>query len=272
MRPLRWSGVFPPLLALFFLICEQARAADGAATIAKIPAGSFLPLFGAQPKPGANQEANLLPIDVFALDVSPVSESQFYSFVKAHPEWSKENALPLYVDGSYLKHWKKGRPETTRSTHPIVHVSWFAATAFCESRGGRLPSTLEWEYVAAANEKKPDARSEPEFNQAILRWYEKPTRGALPGKTGLKPKNFFGVSDLHGLVWEWTSDFNSSFISSDSRTEGSGASSNLVCGGGAEGASNREEYASFMRYALRGSLSPRSSLHTLGFRCAYDKK
>ncbi|HEU4431586.1 MAG TPA: formylglycine-generating enzyme family protein, partial [Myxococcota bacterium] len=42
------------------------------------------------------------------------------------------------------------------------------------------------------------------------------------------------------------------------------------CGSGSEGASDPEDYATFMRFAFRESLEPSYALHHLGFRCAQD--
>ena len=75
------------------------------------------------------------------------------------------------------------------------------------------------------------------------------------------------MGDLHGLVWEWTSDFNSVLISGESRKDVD-KDSNLFCGSAAVGASDLMNYAAFMRYAIRGSLKARYNMSNLGFRCA----
>jgi formylglycine-generating enzyme required for sulfatase activity len=81
----------------------------------------------------------------------------------------------------------------------------------------------------------------------------------------------YGVEALHGLVWEWTDDFNALFVTGDNREDGE-KNSKFMCGSGATGSARREDYAAFMRYALRSSLTPRTGLINLGFRCAYSPK
>ena len=86
---------------------------------------------------------------------------------------------------------------------------------------------------------------------------------------GVSAPNYFGIYDLHGLIWEWVADFNSVFVSGDNR-EDSDSKNDLFCGDGAVSATDRANYAAFMRYALRNSLRGSYSTQNLGFRCAYD--
>jgi len=81
--------------------------------------------------------------------------------------------------------------------------------------------------------------------------------------------NFWGIRDLHGLVWEWVLDYNSTLVSGDSRS-GKSADRLPFCGTGAFTAGDNEDYASFMRLAFRSSLEGRYTTRALGFRCAGD--
>ena len=127
----------------------------------------------------------------------------------------------------------------------------------------------EWEYVAMANEKLPDARTLKSYNEYILSWYEKPK--TFNNEIGSTFKNYWGVYDLHGLVWEWTLDFNSVLVSGESRKDVDN-DSDLFCGSAAIGATDLMNYAAFMRYAIRGSVKARYTMKNLGFRCVKDKK
>lgn len=222
-----------------------------------IPQGRFAPLYGIE-----KDQKDFL-IKSFRLDIYPVTVKSFREFLKEHPEWSKEKIAPLYADKNYLAIKKEV------SESPAVNVSWFVVNAFCESKKGRLPSTLEWEYVAAANETLKDATKFEPFVDKILGWYSRPENEDEIKVVGHDSANIYGIHNLHGLIWEWTSDFNSVIMASDNRDDGD-KQKGLYCGAGSIGSRSKEDYAAFVRYSLRSSLSANYTLTNLGFRCAYD--
>jgi len=144
-------------------------------------------------------------------------------------------------------------------------VSWFAAQAFCEDERGRLPTWLEWEFVAAADATHADARADPAWRARILDWYARKTDAGREPVGGAP--DFYGVRDMHGLIWEWVDDFDSLLVDADSRVQGD-AEKLRFCGAGAITMKDREEYAILMRIALLTSLSASGSTANLGFRCA----
>src|SRR4029077_8665004 len=147
------------------------------------------------------------------------------------------------------------------------NVSWFAAQAYCEGEGGRLPSWSEWEYVAAADATRRDARDDPVWLARILGWYARPANVALPWVGG--PANVYGVRDVHGVVWEWVDDFNALLVDGDSRS-GDDPDKLKFCGAGAINLQERENYAVLMRVALLSSLRASDSTGSLGFRCVQE--
>jgi sulfatase modifying factor 1 len=244
---------------------EPPRPADRAKAAAPIPAGRFAPLFGLD----AGQAS--LPVRSFRMDRTPVTGEEFAEFVRKHPEWRADRVPRAYADAKYLSGWTGSKPPVRLRKAPAVQVSWFAASAFCSAAGGRLPTVLEWEYVAAASERKADASRDPEFAARILQWYSRPSSGAATRRVGQGYPNFHGVHDLHALVWEWTDDFNSVFVNGDNRQDGD-KSAAMVCGSGSVSASDRANYAAFMRYAMRSSLSASFAQPNLGFRCVYQEE
>jgi len=218
------------------------------------------------PTPGEVEIA----VPAFLLDVVPVTNGDFLAFERSNPAWARDTVSRLFAETGYLRHWQ-GSTELgagAPADHPVVHVSWFAARAYCAWRGKRLPTTDEWELAAAASETSPDGASDPAFTQRILSWYAQ--AGALPKRrTGLGPANYWGIRDLHGLQWEWTSDFNSQLVSGDSRENG-GADTLQFCGAGALRAGDKNDYAAFMRIAFRASLKGPYVTGNLGCRCALD--
>lgn len=228
-----------------------------------IKEGSFVPLYGSVSKK---------PVDIkhFFIDVYPVTNSEYLNFIKKNPAFSKSKIKGIFADKSYLSYWKNDFDyANANSKSPVASVSWFAAKKYCECQGKRLPTMDEWEYVAMADEKNTDARKKTEFNKYILSWYEKPK--AYENPVGSTFKNYWGVYDMHGLVWEWTGDFNSIFLSGESRKDKS-SDKDLFCGAASVNAADLMDYAAFMRYAFRGSLKAQYSTRNLGFRCASTNK
>ena len=229
-----------------------------------LPAGHYRPLYAA---PGAHR----VGVAAFALAREPVTTGEFLGFVERHPEWRRDRVRRVYADAGYLADWPTatdaGSPDVRR--RPATQVSWFAARAYCASLGKRLPTVDEWEYAAAASERVADATRDPGFRARLLALY-----AGVGKRTGADTRGFenaYGVRALHGVVWEWTLDFNSVVLDDDSRATGSGADArdrHLYCASAALGATDPSNYPAFLRHAVRAGLGARSSTSAVGFRCA----
>lgn len=230
-----------------------------ATSMATVPAGTYLPLYS--PATAA------VEVDGFRLDRHPVTRAQYAQFVRSNPEWRRSRVKPVFADQRYLRDWNDDLQFPGDSAAPVTGVSWFAARSYCGSIGRRLPTVDEWELVARADENRPDAMSDPAHKRRVL---ELTTRRPDPlAPVGSTFTNVYGVSDLHGLVWEWVREFNTVTVGTDSRGT-SQRDAQLYCAAGAEGATDSENYAAFLRYAFRASLEGRSTSASLGFRCAAD--
>ena len=199
-----------------------------------IPAGSYTPLYAGDAK------ATVVRVGAFALDRLPVTREAFTAFTRSHPEWRSTGGID--VDGR----------------HPVVDVSWRAAKAYCEASGKRLPTTAEWERVASVN------------TGDVLAQYAARNAATL-AEVGKSRPNALGVANLHDLIWEWTLDFDGARTSHSEHGHAVAShspSAHVSCASAAIGASSTTDYAAFLRAALRATLTPTTTLRTLGFRCA----
>lgn len=256
------SGSLQVVLSLLaLLLCEAALASAIDFAPAPIPAGDFDSVL--PPSPTTKR----VHVDAFELDRTPVTNAQFARFVRKDPSWQRDRVARLFADEQYLRHWPSAQaPLPADANKPVVHVSWFAASAYCESRGARLATWHEWEYAAAASATERDARDDPMWRQEILTWYSQSARGGL-AHVGRTPANVYGVHDLHGLVWEWIDDLPSLLVANDSREQGD-PDDMRFCGAAAVSMEQKENYAMLMRIAMLSSMKASYTSSTMGFRCA----
>ena len=241
---------------------DAKAPAPKAGDMVKVAAGEHVPVYPPSP------EEAVIPMKAFELDRLPVTNRDYLAFVTKHPKWRRGRVPGLLADHRYLEHWK-GPLEIGAEADPdapVTRVSWFAAKAYCEAQGKRLPTENEWEYAAAASATSPNGRSDPAFTARLLEWYSKPTPKVFP-KVARGEPNYWGLHDMHGLVWEWVLDFGSTMVSSDSREDGD-PDKMRFCGASAINAGDKDDYAAFMRYAFRSSLQGPYTVGNLGFRCA----
>ncbi len=229
----------------------------------KIQGGTYKAFIG-------KDSGRIVKVHTFYLDDSPVTNREYFEFLKANPQWTRSKVVRLYADSNYLKHWKSDYeiPEGISPDAPVTNISWFAAEAYAKSTGKRLPDIDEWEYAALADQKTTNASKDPAFTDYILKAYQKKDKNKQPIKQ--EPPNYYGIYNMYGMVWEWTYDFNSVMMSGESRKDNT-VNDNLFCAGAAVTSSDLRNYAAFIRYALRGSIKANYCLNNLGFRCAKNK-
>lgn len=252
-----------------------ATAAEGASrsgpveSYASVPGGEFRSVL---PEGAAGAASH---IESFALQRIPVTNGDYLDFVRTHPEWQRGQVPATLADTRYLQHWYRPLEPGPQAgaDQPVTHVSWFAARAYCESRQARLPTWIEWEIAAAADEHVADARHDPVWRQTILAALGRSPGAPLPA-VGLKPRNLYGIHDLHGVVWEWVEDFDTLFTPrGHSEHEHAGMAMSpgdtaMSCGAAALSVSDPENYPMILRLAVLSSLNRNSITADLGFRCA----
>jgi formylglycine-generating enzyme required for sulfatase activity len=203
------------------------------------------------------------------LDERPVTVGEFLAFVADAPEWRRGAAPAALVGSDYLFRWAAVLDPGTdiRPDQPVTEVPWFAARAYCSWAGERLPTTAEWEYAAQASADRRDASRDPAFNREVLALYAARASAEHLPAVGTTDRNAFGVRDLHGLVWEWTADFNNQTLTGGGR-EDRGLDRQRFCAAGSLGVADLTNYAGFLRWSYRASLVGSTSAQQLGFRCA----
>ena len=168
-----------------------------------IPAGTFAMGSNDEDADPDEQPVHTVHLDAFYMDTYEVTNAQFKAFVDANPQWGKDRIADGFHDGDYLDDWDGNNYPSGKAEHPVFWVSWYAAMAYAEWAGKRLPTEAEWEYAARgglSGKKYPGGDDEPTPADANYDWNEDTT------PVGQYPANGYGLYDMAGNVFEWCLD------------------------------------------------------------------
>jgi formylglycine-generating enzyme required for sulfatase activity len=172
----------------------------------RIPAGEFwmgADLAGDEVDAYLGQPRHQVHLTEFWISRTPVTQSHYQIYV----EETRVGAPDL---------WEGGKPLPGREQHPVVSVSWEDARRYCdwltETRGRvyRLPTEAEWEKAA----RGPDGRAFPwgdTWDSSFCNTAESGLEETTPVGSYPRGASPYGVLDLAGNVWEWTSSVRADY-------------------------------------------------------------
>ena len=171
--------------------------------VALIPAGEFQ--MGGSDSDAESDEhpVHTVYVDAFYIDKYEVTNAQYKKFVDANPQWQKDNIPRNLHNGKYLRFWRGNTYHPSKESHPVVYVSWYAAMAYAQWAGKRLPTEAEWENAARGGVVGV------KYPWGDLIDSTKANYGREVGKTrsvGTYPANDYGLYDMVGNVMEWCLD------------------------------------------------------------------
>jgi formylglycine-generating enzyme required for sulfatase activity len=237
--------------------------------------------------------SRLVAVARFWMDLHPVTNAQFARFVAATGYATGAERLgrslvftppPGPVDLGDPRHWWTDRPSAdwrhphgpgsaADPDHPVVHVSWLDAQAYCRWAQARLPREaggLEGAPFAWGDELVPGGSHMANIWQGEFPWHNARDDGyAGTSPVCAYPPNGFGLYDMIGNVWEWTADDFGTVADSCCGNNAGPHTETLktIKGGSYLCAPN---YCQRYRPAARSAHAAASATGHVGFRCVRD--
>ena len=195
----------------------------------EIPAGAFL----------MRKEKDTVELAAFLISRYPTTNEDYLAFTRE--------------TGHRIPKWPLNGFPSDQARHPVVNVSWEDAEAYADWSGGRLPSEAEWEKAARGT----DGRLYPwgmKFKAENCNTSEAKTEGTHPVDAHPGGASPYGIMDMSGNTWEWTSTLYEK-----------GADWRVLKGGAWDFKGFKDARCSYRVYFV-----PTFRNHAVGFRCCWD--
>jgi len=248
----------------------------------------FQDIFGISHRELFNDEIpkHVVKLDSYYLDRTPVTNAQFFAFTRRFsneepdekltrldPPWTEIDPRTRYGDRKNLKHWVDGHVPKGFENHPVTNVTWHDAVAYCQCQGKRLPTEAEWEYAARGGGNGPfpwgDAPPDPSRANFSASGF------ATTTEVGKYAPNAYGLFDMAGNIWQFTSDEWAPYSSKETKNPVAGGNlfstgfnflsvtTRRVIRGGSWGGAPVNMWVEY-----RDSHPPDGAQPFVGFRCA----
>lgn len=218
-----------------------------------IPAGEFI--MGSNDRWDDESPEFIANTDSYFIDRYEVTNSNYKVFVD-------ETNYPPPV------FWNDNEIPEGLEVHPVTYVSWKDASAYCKWTDKRLPEEAEWEK-AARGELGYTFPWGNEFDPAKSNSPESKSKGAKPVGYYESGKSPYGLYDMAGNVWEWTSSWYLPHPGNKITNPKYGKKNRIIKGG---------SWFDCLAYGCsisapsynRGAVVPSTRNNTIGFRCVKD--
>ena len=226
-----------------------------AVEMVEIPQGSFI--MGSPDGEFDERPLHRVEIGSFYMDRYEVTNIQYQRFILANPHWQKGKVRFEEADYNYLNDWDGNEFPKGKEDHPVVYVSWYAANAYARWVGKSLPTEPQWEYSARGGY---EGMRYVWGNSGETYLSNFRGRGVMP--VGTFSMNGFGVNDMAGNVWEWTSDGYELYMGGEENNPRPRLNNHLKVIRGGSWNSDMNE----MRVSVRKTEKPNVCRGDIGFR------
>ena len=168
---------------------------------------------------------HLVNVGNFYIGKYEVTNIEYCEFLNVMGNQSFDNKLWLDIedkDCNIEKHGEVFSPKAGYDFFPVIEVTWYGALAYCEWKGGRLPTEVEWEYAAQGGKKSKNFVYAGTSEEKLLFQYanfcdescgenwKNPNQNdnySLSAQVGSFKPNELDIFDMSGNIAEWCMDW-----------------------------------------------------------------